>query len=53
MENYCTTKIEFLCAKIALTSTSYSKNDTILKMAEIDHDAKALGFAKCSVWVKN
>ena len=31
-------------------NTKYSRNETILK---IGHHAKAIGFAKSSLWVKN
>ena len=34
-------------------NTLYSKNESILKMAKIGHDAKVIAFAKWSVWVKN
>ena len=30
-----------------------TNNETILKMAKIGQDAKAIAFAKWSVWVKN
>jgi len=36
--------------KTARKNTKYSKNETILK---IGHLAKAIAFAKWSVWVKN
>ena len=39
--------------KTAPKKTFYSKNESILKMAKIGHDAKAIAFAKWSVWVKN
>ena len=39
--------------KTAPKNTSYSKNDSILKMAKIGHDAWAIAHAKWSVWVKN
>ena len=31
----------------------YSKNETILKISKNGHNAKAIAFAKWSVWVKN
>ena len=31
----------------------YSKNETILKIGKNGHNAKAIAFAKWSVWVKN
>ena len=34
----------------ARKNTKYSRNETILK---IGHHAKAIGFAKSSLWVKN
>ena len=39
-----------LCKKTASRNTKYSRNETILK---IGHLAKAIDFAKWSVWVKN
>ena len=36
--------------KTARKNTKYSRNETILK---IGHHAKAIGFAKSSLWVKN
>ena len=39
--------------KTAPKKTLYWKNESILKMAKIGHDAKAIPFAKWSVWVKN
>ena len=36
--------------KTALKNTKYSTNESILKMG---HPAKAIVFAKWSVWVKN
>ena len=36
--------------KTAGKSSKYSRNETILK---IGHHAKAIGFAKSSLWVKN
>ena len=39
-----------LCKKTAGKNTNYSRNETILK---IGHLAKAIDFAKWSVWVKN
>ena len=39
-----------LCKKTTPKNTKYSRNKTILK---IGHFGKAIGFAKCSFWVKN
>ena len=39
-----------LCKKTADKNTKYSTNESILK---IGHLAKAIDFAKWSVWVKN
>ena len=42
--------------KNARKNTKYSRNETILKighLAEAIAHAKAIGFAKWSVWVKN
>ena len=36
--------------KTASKNTKYSRNETILK---IGHNAKAIGHAKSSLWVKN
>ena len=40
----------FSVQKTARKNIKYSRNETILK---IDHLAKAIAFAKWSVWVKN
>ena len=48
--NDSTRPLELFCAKNARKNTKYSRNETILK---IGHIAKAIAFAKCSVWVKN
>ena len=37
----------------ARKNSGYSKNESILKMAKIDHNAKAIAHAKWAVWVKN
>ena len=42
-----------LCKKTAAKNNYYSKNDRILKMAKIGHDAWAIAHAKWSVWLKN
>ena len=39
--------------KTAPKHTQYSKNESVLKMAKIGHDANAIAFAKWLVWVKN
>ena len=39
--------------KNAPKNTYYSRNDSILKMAKIGHDAGAIAHAKWSVWLKN
>ena len=38
--------------KTAPKNREYSKNESILKMAKIDHNAKAIAHAKYSLWVK-
>ena len=42
-----------VCKKNAPKNTQDSKNESIFKMAKIGHDAKAIPFAKWSVWVEN
>ena len=45
-----------LCKKTAGENTEYSRNETILKIANLPkpmQHAKAMAFAKWSVWVKN
>ena len=39
--------------KTAPKNSKYSKNENILKIAKNDHQAKAIDFAKSSLWVKN
>ena len=39
--------------KTAPKNTPYSRNDKFLKMAKIGQNAKAIGFAKWAVWLKN
>ena len=39
-----------LCKKTARKNTKYSRNETIFKMG---HHAKAIAFAKSSLWLKN
>ena len=39
--------------KTAPKNNLYSKNESILKMAKNGHQAKAIDFAKSSLWVKN
>ena len=39
--------------KTAPKNTSYSRNDKFLKIAKISQNAKAIAFAKWSVWLKN
>ena len=39
--------------KTARKSSLYSKNERILKTAKNGHQAKAIAFAKSSLWVKN
>ena len=53
-KNNSASTLELSCAKnCSKKKTFYSKNESILKMAKIGHDAKAIAFAKWSVWVKN
>ena len=46
-------RISFSVQKTAAKNTKYLKNQTILKIGEIGHEAKAIAFAKWSVWVDN
>ena len=39
--------------KTAAKNTKYLKNQTILEIGKIGHEAKAIAFAKWSVWVEN
>ena len=39
--------------KTARKNTLYSKNESMLKIAKIGLDAKAIDFAKKPLWVKN
>ena len=39
--------------KTARNNSYYSKNESILKMATSGHQAKAIAYAKSSLWVKN
>ena len=39
--------------KTAAKNSSYLKNESILKMANNGHNAKAIAHAKWAVWVKN
>ena len=39
--------------KTAPKKSQYSKNETILKIGKNGHNAKAIAFAKWSVWLKN
>ena len=39
--------------KTAGKNSWYSKNESILKMAKSDLNAKAIAHAKCAVWGKN
>ena len=47
---HSTNHLELFCAKNRSKNTKYSRNETILK---IGHHAKAIAFAKSSLWVKN
>ena len=38
--------------KMAPKSNSYLRNETILKIGKNGHNAKAIAFAKWSVWLK-
>ena len=38
--------------KTARKNSSYSKNESILKMAKNGHNAKAIAHAKWAVWLK-
>ena len=39
--------------KTAPKNSLYSKNESIVKIAKNGHQAKAIDFAKSSLWVKN
>ena len=39
--------------KTAPNNSYYSKTESILKIAKNGHQAKAIDFAKSSLWVKN
>ena len=39
--------------KTAPKKSQYSKNETVLKIKKNAHNAKAIAFAKWSVWLKN
>ena len=43
----------FMQKKKAPKNSYYSKNETILKIGKNGHNAKAIAFAKWSVWLKN
>ena len=43
----------YIMQKTAPKKRQYSKNDTILKIGKSGHNAKAIAFAKWSVWLKN
>ena len=42
-----------LAKKWLQKNTLYSKNESILKIAKNGHQAKAIDFAKSSLWVEN
>ena len=55
-ESHFTRTLEFFCAKNRSKNTKYSTNETILKMGHLAKSivhAKAITFAKWSLWVKN
>ena len=52
-EKRCTSTLELLCGKNRSKKHLIFEKWDILKMGKIGHDAKAIAFAKCSVWVKN
>ena len=39
--------------KAASKNTKYLQNDNFFKMGKIGQNARAIAFAKCSLWVKN
>ena len=43
----------FSAKKTSSKNTYYSKNDKFSKITKIGHNAWAIAFAKCSLWVKN
>ena len=51
--NDCTSRLELLCAKNRSKKHVIFEKKSILKLAKVGHDAKAIAFAKWSVWVKN
>ena len=52
-KNDSRTSLKLLCEKNGFKNTQYSKNDKFLNIAKIGHYAKAIGFAKASLWLKN
>ena len=42
-----------LCKKRLEKTANIGKNESILKMAKNGHQAKAIEFAKSSLWLKN
>ena len=42
-----------LCKKRLQKNSQHFRNESILKIAKNSHQAKAIAFAKCSLWVKN
>ena len=52
LKNTLQTFLTCFVKKVALKNTQYSKNRNFSIMAKIGHNAKAIGFAKVSVWVK-
>jgi len=52
-KNVSTTHCSCSMQKTARKNSQYSKNESILKIAKNGHQAKAIAFAKSSLWVKN
>ena len=55
-KTFCKTVRVILCKKTVRRNTKYSRNETTLKirhLAKAIAHAKAIAFAKCSIWVKN
>ena len=52
-KNDCTSRLDLLCAKNRSKKQVIFEKKRILKMAKVGHDAKAIAFAKWSVWVKH
>jgi len=52
-KNLSTTQCSCSMQKTARKNSSYFKNESILKIAQNGHQAKAIVFAKSSLWLKH